>query len=54
MVYKYYNDLKTATDLFSAPPAEEKPEVEAGLEEDRYAYTFKFRLPLVKGMKFDK
>jgi type IV pilus assembly protein PilM len=54
VVYKYYNDLKTATDLFSAPPAEEKPEVEAGLEEDRYAYTFKFRLPLVKGMKFDK
>lgn len=54
VVYKYYNDLKADTSFFTPPPAEEKPEVEAGLEEDRYAYTFKFRLPLVKGMKFDK
>ncbi|HSJ03762.1 MAG: Amuc_1101 family PilM-like pilus complex protein [Verrucomicrobium sp.] len=54
VVYKYYDDLKAANTVFAAPPAEEKPEVEAGLEEDRYAYAFKFRLPLVKGMKFDK
>ncbi len=32
----------------------QKPEVDAGLEDDRYAYKFKFRLPLLPGMKFDK
>jgi type IV pilus assembly protein PilM len=54
VVYKYYEDLKAAKDFFAEPPAEDKPQVESGLEEDRYAYSFNFRLPLVKGMKFDK
>jgi hypothetical protein len=52
VVNKYFDDLKKATDYFAT--TEEKPEVNLGLEDDRYAYDFKFRLPLVKGMKFDK
>lgn len=53
-VYKYYDDLKAVAEFFTLPPPEQKPEVNTGLEDDRYAYEFKFRLPLVKGMKFDK
>lgn len=54
VVNKYFEDLKKITEYFSVPPPEEKAEVTLGLEDDRYAYDFKFRLPLVKGMKFDK
>lgn len=54
VVNKYFETLKKATDYFTPPPPEEKPEVNLGLEDDRYAYDFKFHLPLVKGMKFDK
>lgn len=53
-VYKYFDDLKVVSEFFTLPPPEQKPEVNTGLEDDRYAYEFKFRLPLVKGMKFDK
>jgi type IV pilus assembly protein PilM len=52
VVNKYFDDLKKAPEYFA--PSEEKVEVNLGLEDDRYAYDFKFRLPLVKGMKFDK
>lgn len=54
VVNKYYDDVKAMSDLFSPPAAEEKLDTEIGVAEDRYAYGFKFRLPLVKGMKFDK
>jgi type IV pilus assembly protein PilM len=54
VVYKYYDGLKTLTDFFGTPAPDSKPEVDAGLEEDRYAYKYKFRLPLQPGMKFDK
>ncbi len=54
VVNKYFEDLKKLSEFFTTPPPEEKPEVNVGLEDDRYAYDFKFRLPLVKGMKFDK
>jgi type IV pilus assembly protein PilM len=54
VVYDYFNKLKEAKDIFVAPPAEVKPEVNSGLEDDRYAYDFKFRMPLVQGMKFEK
>ncbi len=45
-----------AREFVTAPPADQKPEVETGATgEDRYAYKFKFRLPLVKDtMKFEK
>ena len=52
VVNKYFDDLKKAPEYFA--PSEDKVEVELGLADDRYAYDFKFRLPLVKGMKFDK
>jgi hypothetical protein len=52
VVNKYFDDLKKATDYFAA--SEDKVEVTLGIQDDRYAYDFKFRLPLVKGMKFDK
>ena len=54
VVYNYYNSLKAVTELFSEPAA--KPEVNAGVGEDeRYAYTFKFKLPILPGlMKFEK
>ncbi len=54
VVNKYFDDLKKVTEYFAPPPPEDKPEVNLGLEDDRYAYDFKFRIPLVKGMKFDK
>lgn len=54
VVYDYFNKLKEADQIFVAPPAEVKPEVNSGLEDDRYAYDFKFRMPLVQGMKFEK
>ncbi|MCE9518956.1 MAG: pilus assembly protein PilM [Verrucomicrobia bacterium] len=59
VVYEFYDALTTAKDaeeFFSKPPAEQKPEVETGATgEDRYAYKFKFRLPLAKDtMKFEK
>ena len=53
MVYNYYNNLIKDGEFFSAPAANEKPEGDSGSGEERYAYTFKFRLPLVKGMKFE-
>jgi hypothetical protein len=52
VVNKYFDDLKKAQEYFA--PSEDKVEVDLGLADDRYAYDFKFRLPLVKGMKFDK
>jgi hypothetical protein len=52
VVNKYFDDLKKTTDYFA--PSDEKVEVTLGIQDDRYAYDFKFRLPLVKGMKFDK
>ena len=52
VVNKYFDSLKKAPEYFA--PSEDKVEVELGLADDRYAYDFKFRLPLVKGMKFDK
>jgi hypothetical protein len=54
VVNKYYDGVKAMSDLFMPPSAEEKLDTEIGVAEDRYAYGFKFRLPLVKGMKFDK
>ncbi len=61
VVYKFYDALtntkeKDVAEFFTAPPADQKPEVETGATgEDRYAYKFKFRLPLVKDtMKFEK
>lgn len=56
VVYTYYNALKGMQDLFVPPPAEEKPEVNTGLDDgdSRYAYDFRFRLALQKGMKFEK
>jgi type IV pilus assembly protein PilM len=54
VVHRYFENLKKLSEYFLPPPAEEKPEVTLGLEDDRFAYDFKFRLPLVKGMKFDK
>ncbi|MFZ4763627.1 MAG: Amuc_1101 family PilM-like pilus complex protein [Roseimicrobium sp.] len=54
VVYKFFDDVKSVSTIFIAPPADQKPEVNTGLEDDRYAYDFKFRIPLVKGMKFDK
>ena len=52
VVNKYFEEVKKLTDFFG--PTEDKPEVTLGIQDDRYAYDFKFRLPLVKGMKFDK
>ncbi len=52
VVNKYFDDLKKALEYFA--PSEDKVEVDLGLADDRFAYDFKFRLPLVKGMKFDK
>jgi len=59
VVYRFYDALTTSKDaeeFFAKPPAEQKPEVETGATgEDRYAYKFKFRLPLAKDtMKFEK
>lgn len=54
VVDKYYDDVKAMSDLFLPPSAEEKLDTNVGVAEDRYANPFKFRLPLVKGMKFDK
>lgn len=55
VVYDYYNSLKAVTDVFATPDPTSKPEVTAGLEDDRYAYSFKFRLPIQPGtMKFEK
>ena len=54
VVYNYFKALKDATELFVPPLPDYKPEVNSGLEDDRYAYDFKFQLTLVKGMKFDK
>jgi type IV pilus assembly protein PilM len=54
VVNKYYDSLKATAEYFTPPPSEEKPTLDAGLEDDRYAYSFSFRLPLVKGMKFEK
>ncbi len=51
VVYKYYDSVKAVSDVFGQPDS--KPEVDAGVEEDRYAYKFKFRLPLLPGMKFE-
>jgi hypothetical protein len=52
VVYKYFDDLKTATEFFSATA--DKPDAKLGLEDDRYAYQFSFHLPLAPGMKFEK
>ena len=57
VVYQYFDDLKTKktqaeADFFGA--SSEKPDVNVGLEDDRYAYKFSFRLPLLPGMKFEK
>ncbi len=52
VVYKYFDALKKETSLFG--PTDKKPEVDAGIEDDRYAFAFSFTLPLVKGMKFEK
>ncbi len=54
VVNTYYDDLKAKADLFVPPPKEVRPEINTGLEDERYAYDFRFRLPLVKGMKFEK
>lgn len=55
VVYKYYDDLKAASEFFSLPPPEQKPSVETDIEDARYASKFNFRLPLVKdSMKFEK
>lgn len=55
VVYKYYDELKAASEFFTPPPAEQKPSVETDIEDARYASKFNFRLPLVKGtMKFEK
>jgi type IV pilus assembly protein PilM len=54
VVTTYVENLKKLSEFFMTPPPEEKPEITVGLEDDRFAYDFKFRLPLVKGMKFDK
>jgi len=55
VVYDYYNSLKAVTDVFATPDPTSKPEVTAGLDDDRYAYSFKFRLPIQPGtMKFEK
>ena len=55
VVYTYYDNLKKQTEIFGAPPESQKPEVDAGRDEDRYAYKFNFRLPLQPGiMKFEK
>lgn len=54
VVYKYYDVLKGDAALFTPPPPELKPDVEAGIDDDRYAYPFNFRLPLVSKMKFEK
>jgi hypothetical protein len=54
VVYDYFNKLKEVKSLFVAPPPDVKPEVNSGLEDDRYAYDFRFRMPLVQGMKFEK
>ena len=52
VVYKYYDDLKALTDIFGA--TDQKADANSGLEDDRYAYQFKFSLPLATGMKFEK
>ena len=52
VVYKYFNNLKSLSDLFL--PTDKKPNARVVLEEDRYAYNFDFELPLTPGMKFDK
>jgi type IV pilus assembly protein PilM len=54
VVYDYFNKLKEANTIFVAPPPDVKPEVNSGLEDDRFAYDFRFRMPLVQGMKFEK
>lgn len=54
VVYKYYDALKADTSLFGTVPPEQKPDVDSGIDDERYAYQFKFRLPLVNGMKFEK
>lgn len=54
VVYKYYDALKKDEGLFLPPPPEQKPDVDSGIDDERYAYQFKFRLPLVTGMKFEK
>lgn len=52
VVYKYFDDLKALTDIFGA--TDQKADANSGLEDDRYAYQFKFSLPLATGMKFEK
>lgn len=52
VVYKYYEALKGLTDLFG--PTDEKADASLGAEEDRYAYPFSFKLPLLPKMSFDK
>ena len=54
VVYKYFDDLKVVAEFFGPSDPENKPDVVIGLEEDRFAYQFKFRLPLALGMKFEK
>jgi type IV pilus assembly protein PilM len=54
VVYKYFDDLKAMSDYFVMPKPEDKPKVDVGLEDDRYAYRFSFSLPLAPGMKFEK
>jgi type IV pilus assembly protein PilM len=52
VVYKYYDSLKTMTDYFGNP--DQKPKVDIGTEDDRYAYKYEFRLTLVPGTNYEK
>ena len=52
VVYKYFDDVKAIADMFVK--TENKADVDIGSVDDRFAYQFKFRLPLVSGMKFEK
>lgn len=52
VVYKYVDDLKAVPDIFGK--TENKADVDIGSVDDRFAYQFKFRLPLASGMKFEK
>ena len=52
VVYKYFDDVKAIADMFVK--TENKADVDIGSVDDRFAYQFKFRLPLASGMKFEK
>jgi type IV pilus assembly protein PilM len=51
-VNKYFDDVKAMSELFDK--TDNKPDADNTVVDDRFAYGFKFRLPLAAGMNFQK